>query len=72
MCGIFFKQNFIFKIKGSLQDDTLINTPATQPLFFCLAPVICSLCNVIDRMAAAEWWVTQGLLYCCFSLNFFL
>jgi hypothetical protein len=29
-------------------------TPAVQPLFYCIVPVICILCNKIDKMAAAE------------------
>lgn len=29
-------------------------TPGTQPLFYCIVPIICILCNKMDRMAAVE------------------
>lgn len=38
-------------------------TPATQPLLYCIVPIICILCNEMDRMAAEECRVSHGTDY---------
>lgn len=29
-------------------------TPETEPLFYCIVPILCILCTKMDRMAAVE------------------
>lgn len=35
-------------------------TPVMQPLLHCIVPIICILCNKMDRMAAVECRVSHG------------
>lgn len=52
-CGIFLNRILFFKMKV-IYKMIPYYTPSTQPLLYCIVPIICILCNEMDRMAAVE------------------